>query len=87
MPQPALVVQGGNDGSVPTHHGEALRDALRSRPNGESRTHYLFVPDVTHMFKVVPPDVAGPAAFGYPGETDPRVTDGVDAWIRELAID
>lgn len=87
MPQPALVVQGGNDGSVPTHHGEALRDALRSRPDGESQTRYLFVPDVTHMFKVVPPDVTGPAAFGYPGETDPRVTDGVDAWIRGLPIE
>lgn len=86
MRQPALVVQGGNDGSVPPHHGEALRDALRSRPDGETRTQYLFVPDVTHMFKVVPPDVTGPAAFGYPGETDPRVTDGVDAWIRELPI-
>jgi pimeloyl-ACP methyl ester carboxylesterase len=87
MRQPALVVQGGNDGSVPPHHGEALRDALRSRADGESRTRYLFVPDVTHMFKVVPADVTGPAAFGYPGATDPRVTDGVDAWIRGLPIE
>ena len=36
------------------------------------------------MFKVVPPDVTGPAAFGYPGETDPRVTDGIDRWVRGL---
>lgn len=84
MLQPTLVVQGGNDGSVPTHHGEALRDALRSRPNGEALTRYTFVPDVTHMFKVLPAEVTGPAAFGYPGETDPRVTDAIDAWIRGL---
>jgi hypothetical protein len=84
MPQPTLVVQGGNDGSVPTHHGEALRDALRARADGESRTSYLFVPDVTHMFKVVPPGVTGPEAFGYPGETDPRVTAGIDGWIRGM---
>jgi pimeloyl-ACP methyl ester carboxylesterase len=85
MTQRTLVVQGGNDGSVPAHHGEALRDALRSRAGGESNTSYLFVPDVTHMFKVVPPDVTGPDAFGYPGETDPRVTDGIDEWIRRVA--
>ncbi len=84
MTQRTLVVQGGNDGSVPTRHGEALRDALRSRDGGESRTAYLFVPDVTHMFKVVPPEVTGPDAFGYPGETDRRVTDGIDEWVRRL---
>jgi hypothetical protein len=84
MPQRALVVQGGNDGSVPAHHGEALRDALRSRAGGESKTSYLLVPDVTHMFKVVPPEITGPDAFGYPGETDRRVTDGIDEWIRRL---
>ena len=86
MPQRTFVVQGGNDGSVPTHHGEALCDALRSRADGESRTSYLFVPDVTHMFKIVPPDVTGPEAFGYPGETDRRVTDGIDEWVRRLPV-
>ena len=85
MSQPVLVVQGGNDSSVPTHHGEALRDALVARDAGAARTEYLFVPDVTHMFKVVPADVTGPAAFGYPGETDARVVDGIDRWIRKLA--
>ena len=82
MSQPVLVVQGGDDSSVPTHHGEALRDALRGRDRGATRTEYLFVPDVTHMFKVVPADVTGPEAFGYPGETDARVADGIDRWIR-----
>ncbi len=83
---PTLVVQGGNDSSVPTHHGEALRDALASRPNGAARTSYLFIPDVTHMFKVVPPDVTVAAAFGYPGEIESRVIDGIDEWVRGLTI-
>jgi hypothetical protein len=82
MRQPTLVVQGGNDGSVPRHHGEALRDALLSRPKGASITEYLFVPEVTHMFKLVPPGVTGPELFGYPGETDVRVAAGIDRWIR-----
>jgi pimeloyl-ACP methyl ester carboxylesterase len=80
--QRTLVVQGGNDASVPRHHGEALRDTLLSRPEGESLTDYLFVPGVTHMFKLVPPGVTGVELFGYPGETDVRVADGIDRWIR-----
>ena len=82
--QPTLVVQGGNDGSVPSHHGETLRDILLRRENGVAQTSYLFVPDVTHMFKVVPADVSGPEAFGYPGETDPRVAEGIDGWTRRI---
>lgn len=81
---PALVVQGGGDDNVPPRHGEALRDALLDRANGAERTEYLFVPDVSHMFKLVPPGVTAAEAFGYPGETDVRVTDGVDRWIRRL---
>ena len=84
MTQPVLVVQGGNDLSVPAHHGDALRQALCSGPDGGSRTSYIFVPDVTHMFKVVPPNLSGPEAFGYPGETDLRVAHGVDEWIGRI---
>jgi len=84
MTQPVLVVQGGNDGSVPTHHGETLRDILLARDNGSARTEYLFVPEATHMFKLVPAGLSGPEMFGYPGETDPRVTDGIDGWIRRI---
>lgn len=76
--KPLLIVQGGNDTSVPPHHGERLRDAAGAR------AEYLFVPDVTHMYKVIPPDLSPPEAFGYPGETDDRVTDGIDRWVRRL---
>lgn len=84
MTQRVLVVQGGTDGSVPPHHGEALRRVLEARPAGVERTAYLFVPEVQHMFKVVPPGVPAQEAFGYPGATDARVSDGVDRWIRAL---
>lgn len=77
MSQPTLVVQGGNDDSVPTHHGERLRDALKT-------AEYLFVDNVSHMYKVVPPEITGPAAFGYPGPVDDRVVGGIDAWIRSV---
>lgn len=84
MTQPTLVVQGGNDSGVPTHHAERLRDALLRRANGSANTSYLFVPELTHMFKVVPPEASPQEAFGYPGETDPRVADGIDRWLRAL---
>jgi alpha-beta hydrolase superfamily lysophospholipase len=80
MTQPVLVVQGGNDTSVPAHHGEALRDVLSARPSAE--TEYLFVPEVQHMFKVAPEGTPLQEAFGYPGETDVRIADGIDRWIR-----
>jgi alpha-beta hydrolase superfamily lysophospholipase len=87
MSQRVLVVQGGNDMSVPVHHGEALRDALLARPGGAGRTDYLCIPNLTHMFKVLPPGVGGMEAFGYPGETDPRVAVGIDRWIRGMNVD
>jgi pimeloyl-ACP methyl ester carboxylesterase len=77
--QPVLIVQGGQDGSVPPHHAERLRAARGTRP-----TETLLIPEVTHMYKVLPEGVTGMAAFGFEGETDPRVTDGIDAWIRRL---
>ena len=77
MAQKTLVVQGGKDDSVPTHHGERLRDASKS-------ADYLFVDNVSHMYKVVPPEITGPAAFGYPGAVDDRVVGGIDAWIRSV---
>ncbi len=84
MKQEVLIVQGGKDTSVPTHHGEALYAALRGREDGDARTTYEFVAEVSHMYKVVPPHVTGPEAFGYPGEIDPRVIDAIDRWVRNL---
>lgn len=83
--QPTLVVQGGGDVNVPPHHSEALRDALMRRPDGAGKTQYLFAPGLSHMFKLVPPGVSGPDAFGYPGEPDVSIAEGIDRWIHDLA--
>ncbi|MFN8582002.1 MAG: alpha/beta hydrolase [Gemmatimonadaceae bacterium] len=77
--QPVLIVQGGRDGSVPTHHGERLRDA-RTGP-----TTYEYVAELQHMFKALPEGTPPMAAFGLAGETDPRAVDAIDRWIRSLA--
>jgi alpha-beta hydrolase superfamily lysophospholipase len=76
---PVLIVQGGRDGSVPPHHADRLRAARGDRP-----TESLFVAELTHMYKVLPDGVSGLEAFGLEGETDPRVADGMDAWVRKL---
>ena len=79
--QPVLIVQGGRDGSVPPHHAERLRAARGDRP-----TESLLLPELQHMYKPVPDGVSEIDAFGLTGETDPRVTGGMDDWIRRLAI-
>jgi hypothetical protein len=79
--KPVLIVQGGRDGSVPAHHAERLRAARGKRP-----TESLLVPELQHMYKPLPDGVSGIEAFGLTGETDPRVTGGMDGWIRRLAI-
>ncbi|MFN8573131.1 MAG: hypothetical protein U0132_13860 [Gemmatimonadaceae bacterium] len=77
--QPVLIVQGGRDGSVPTHHGERLRDARDGHP-----TVYKYFPELQHMFKVLPDGLNPMEAFGLTGETDPRVSAAMDEWIRAL---
>lgn len=78
MSHRVLVVQGGNDSSVRTHHGERLRDAAGARGS------YVFFEDLTHMYKIVPEGTSPQDAFGWPGETDPRVADRVSEWVVAL---
>jgi alpha-beta hydrolase superfamily lysophospholipase len=77
--KPVLIVQGGSDMSVPTHHGEALRDARGGRP-----TTYAFFPELQHFYKEVPPDTPPMENFGYPGPTDPRVDAAIAEWVARL---
>ncbi|HEY9229275.1 MAG TPA: alpha/beta hydrolase, partial [Gemmatimonadaceae bacterium] len=77
--KPVLIVQGGADTNVPTHHGEALRNARGTRP-----TTYAFFPELQHMYKQVPPGTPPVEDFGYPGPTDPRVADAIANWMSSL---
>jgi hypothetical protein len=78
---PVLIVQGGADASVPTHHAERLRDArgAAGRP-----TQYAFFPELHHMYKVIPADTSAMEAFGYPGPTDPRVDAAIAEWLSRM---
>ena len=78
-PKPVLIVQGGADTSVPTHHAEALRKGRGARP-----TEYAFFPELTHMYKNVPAHVSPQENFGYPGPTDARVDEAIAAWMQRL---
>src|SRR5579862_640400 len=44
--KPVLIVQGGADSSVPTHHAEAIRKGRGSRP-----TTCAFFPELSHTYK------------------------------------
>jgi pimeloyl-ACP methyl ester carboxylesterase len=74
-----LIIQGGRDSSVPPHHAERLRAGRAPRP-----TEYSFFPELQHMYKNVPKGTADIEAFGFPGETDPRVADAIVGWMRAL---
>jgi hypothetical protein len=77
--KPVLIVQGGEDTSVPVHHAEALRAARGARP-----TTYRFFPGLSHMYKVVPPETSPMDMFTIPGPTDPAVAAAIDNFVRTL---
>ncbi|MGH7633362.1 MAG: alpha/beta hydrolase family protein, partial [Gemmatimonadaceae bacterium] len=76
---PVLIMHGGRDPNLGTHHAERLREARGSRP-----TTVTIIPELQHMLKVLPPGVTGQDAFALQGETDPRVADAVAAWVCRL---
>jgi alpha-beta hydrolase superfamily lysophospholipase len=77
--KPVLIIQGGRDSSVPPHHAERLRAGRAALP-----TEHAFFPELQHMYKQVPEGTPDVEAFGFPGETDPRVADAIVDWMRRL---
>jgi fermentation-respiration switch protein FrsA (DUF1100 family) len=77
--KPVLIIQGGRDSSVPPHHAERLRAGRGPRP-----TDYSFFPELQHMYKNVPEGTPDIEAFGFPGETDPRVAGAIVNWVGTL---
>jgi uncharacterized protein len=78
-PGPVLIVHGTEDANLGVHHAERLRSAHARGP-----TELQLLDGLSHMFKHVPPGVAGPQAFGYAGETDPRVAEAIGGWVARL---
>lgn len=81
--QPVLIVQGGRDGSVPAHHADLLRTA---REAAGLPTEFAFFPELTHMYKVAPEGMDPMTAFMLDTDSDPAVTDRMDAWIRSTLL-
>ncbi len=79
---PVLIVHGTADPNLGVHHAERLRDAHVAGP-----TEMVVLDGLSHMFKRLPPGVEGREAFGFPGETDPRVAEAVAGWVERLTAD
>lgn len=78
--QPVLLIQGGRDGSVPTHHAHALRAA---REAAGLPTELAYFPELTHFYKVAADGMDPMAAFMLDSESDPAVSRTIDSWIRQ----
>jgi alpha-beta hydrolase superfamily lysophospholipase len=78
--RPLLLVQGGRDLSVPEKHVHRIREARGSRP-----TELAVFPELQHFYKQAEPGMDPQASFSLSTETDPRVAEAMDGWIRRLA--
>lgn len=77
--QPVLILQGESDAAVPPHHASALFKARDA-----ARTKMKLFPRLQHSYKQVPAGMDPFAAFGIATESDPQVTESMDAWMRAL---
>ena len=77
--RPVIIIQGGRDGGVPEKHAHRLVEARGTRP-----TTLKVFPELQHFYKRVEPDMDPQAAFSLTTETDPRVAEAIDGWLRSL---
>lgn len=77
--QPALIVHGERDDSVPPAHAQALWQARSDRP-----TRLVRVPGLTHFYKLAPPGLHPGASMALTAESDPAVAEALVAWMGEL---
>jgi len=77
IPQPALIVQGERDASVPRECAEELH---RMKPDA---TVQLF-PELQHFYKRVPDGLSPEVSFAQDSESEPSVAGTIASWIRAL---
>jgi pimeloyl-ACP methyl ester carboxylesterase len=83
-PCPVLVVQGGMDESgVHADNGERLYQA-RHALHPES-TRLAFFPELQHFYKRARPAMTSQGSMALDGETDPRVSEAISAWLDGLS--
>jgi fermentation-respiration switch protein FrsA (DUF1100 family) len=75
--QPVLLVQGGRDDSVPEKHAHRLKEARGAKP-----TEIALFPELQHFYKVAEPGMDPQASFALSTESDARVAEAIDRWIR-----
>ncbi len=78
--RPLLLVQGGRDLSVPEKHVHRLREARGSQP-----TEIAVFPELQHFYKRAQAGMDPQASFALATETDSRVAEAMDGWIRSLS--
>jgi fermentation-respiration switch protein FrsA (DUF1100 family) len=78
--RPLLLVQGGRDLSVPEKHVHRLREARE----GRRPTEIAVFPELQHFYKQAEPGMDPQTSFSLSTETDPRVAEAMDGWIRSL---
>lgn len=76
---PVLIVQGGQDDSVPAAHAEMLRAGRTTLP-----TEVATFPNLTHFYKVAPPSLSPMQSMGLETDSDPAVADTIAAWASHL---
>lgn len=79
VPVPVLLVQGGRDASVPTHHADALE---RARTSVGLPTERAFFPTLTHFYKDAPDGMDPMQAFALTTESDRAVAEAIAGWIE-----
>jgi fermentation-respiration switch protein FrsA (DUF1100 family) len=77
--RPVVIIQGGRDGGVPEKHAHRLAEARGTKP-----TTLKVFPELQHFYKRAEPDMDPLAAFSLATETDPRVAEAIDGWLRSL---
>jgi pimeloyl-ACP methyl ester carboxylesterase len=75
--QPALIIQGGRDGSVAPENAELLH---RVKPDSQLK----FFPELQHFYKRVPDGLSPQISFAQGSECDPLVARTISSWIVTL---
>ncbi len=78
---PALIVQGGKDSSVYPENAELL---MAARASSSASTAKAFFAELQHFYKAVPDGMDQMAAFALDGDSDPRVSAAIGAWLKEI---
>jgi len=79
--QPVLIVQGGQDASVPPAHADSLYLG-----RGKLPTELARFPGLTHFYKVAPPGISPMQSMALDSVSDPAVAERIASWARRLQM-